>query len=70
VFGNRGNRNVNNGLEADIPGKSGNLFTDNVFNFDGLHGVCAVTGAATDGGSNKGHGNDLPPDVLFGAGAC
>jgi len=72
VFGNKGNRNGSNGLEADRQdlGQTGNLFTNNVFNFDGEHGVCAEPGTATNGGGNGGVGNATPPDVDFNNSDC
>ncbi|HJY79705.1 MAG TPA: hypothetical protein VKK81_01270, partial [Candidatus Binatia bacterium] len=72
VFGNKGNRNGSNGLEADRQdlGQTGNLFPNNVFNFDGEHGVCAEPGTATNGGGNGGVGNGTPPDVDFNNPSC
>jgi hypothetical protein len=72
VFSNTGDHNgsdpdFDNGLEVDDG--TGNALTNNVFNYDTRHGVCAILGN-TDGGGNKGKGNGVPPDVSFNDAAC
>jgi parallel beta-helix repeat protein len=47
---------------------TGNSVSNNVFNNDFGHGVCAEPGNLNAGG-NAGHGNLTPPDVTF-AGGC
>jgi parallel beta-helix repeat protein len=72
VFSNTGDHNgsdpdFDNGLEVDDG--SGNTLTNNVFNYDTRHGICAIPGN-TDGGGNKGKGNGVPPDVSFNDSSC
>jgi parallel beta-helix repeat protein len=66
VDANLGSSNEADGL-AVVDG-TGNTVSNNVFNNDGGHGVCADPGNL-NGGGNAGHGNLTPPDVTF-AGGC
>src|SRR5262245_58222660 len=66
VDANLGANNAGDGL-AVVDG-TGNSVSNNVFNTNGGHGVCAEPGNL-DAGGNAGHGNLTPPDVTF-AGGC
>ena len=66
VNANLGSANEFDGL-AVVDG-TGNSVSNNVFNNNGGHGVCADPDNLNVGG-NAGHGNLTPPDVTF-AGGC
>lgn len=58
---NRGSGNDGHGINVEV---SGQVLSNNTFNRNAGHGICAVAGNV-DGGGNEGKNNGVLPDVTF-----